>query len=772
MRAQIVVALTGLAALVAATPAIYAPKANVVHPRQGTPTGSLPPCAQVSVILEDYDKDGPVPTSVPAQIAYECVNSIPLNVTSAKGILWDLPIYVAWQSTLTVLKDPPQEYVDKVQPPVDILGGLEEISADIDAGVIKSEYQFAWRIYSLFGAAHDGHFAYIMDILGYAFQWGRTVPLVSVSEDGSKLPAVFAYYDVLGLHFKNISYTPSPIIAINDQEVDGFLEDLSQQGGLQDRDALFNNLFFSLAQASLSSAGSATGFFNGGGRGRYIYPGPTTTFEFANGTKYTIENYARTYFSFKNVTTGEDFAKKFIYSGGESQTQNSRPNLVEPSSRSASAASGSVGVAAPPPGYPKPIVPGPANIINGFYIDASGYEDVAVLQVPSFVGSGNLEAPFQATSQEFLARAANDGKTKLIIDLQANGGGTILQGYDLFKQLFPSLDPYGANRFRYSEAVDLIGQSFSAYGSKFPREEGLKNATLRYIQSSYFDYHTDMTVDAKPFESWAQKAGPNLVNGDNYTTLGRWNLSDTFIYFQSGINITGYGPASNVSFGERFQPENIVLVTDGYCASTCTLFSEFMIQQAGVKTIAFGGRTNAEPIQAVGGVKGANIYQWSFIQNYATDAIALASAERKEEYENSVLKEYKNLRVLNRAYAYGANVRDALRLGDDSGVPVQFKYDLADCRLYWTPEMTVDATAIWKAAADAQWGNSGKCIGSGGYQTPPPYPGKRAAQGVTTKLTGHAKMQGAQALRRYEALENTFSLETEYQPDMDGFMQP
>lgn len=57
---------------------------------------------------------------------------------------------------------------------------------------------------------------------------------------------------------------------------------------------------------------------------------------------------------------------------------------------------------------------------------------------------------------------------------------------------------------------------------------------------------------------------------------------------------------------QPFKAEDIVIVYDGYCASTCTIFSELMRQQAGVKTIALGGRPNKDIIQAVGGVKGTN----------------------------------------------------------------------------------------------------------------------------------------------------------------------
>jgi hypothetical protein len=252
---------------------------------------------------------------------------------------------------------------------------------------------------------------------------------------------------------------------------------------------------------------------------------------------------------------------------------------------------------------------------------------------------------------------------------------------------------------------------------------------------------------------------PILTRTDDYTSLARWNLSDVYVPYQSGINVTSF---SNLT---RWKPENIVLVTDGYCASTCSIFAELMTQQGGVKTIAFGGRSNANKIQAVGGVKGANVFQWGYIQQYATQAITLNNT-----IQDSALKEYYSGKAISRAYANGINVRDAVRLNDDSGIALQFKYEEADCRLYYTPEMTVNAAAIWKAAADAQWSDPNKCIGNGGYYNP----SKRAAQGKTTKLQpARGQMHGAKALRQLEALEGSFALETEYQRDAgDGFMQP
>ena len=702
--------------------------------------------------------------NVPAGLAMACLSSVPFNATAAKGLMASIRPYLNWQSTLLQLKNPPADYVEKVQPPVDILGGLDKIDEWIDAKRFVNEYDFGWTLYTLIQSAHDGHFTYITESVGQVFSWGRPVPLVSVSEDGVQLPAVFAFADVIGSQFKNISYTPSPVVEIDGEDVFEWLENLSQFGSLQDRDALYNNLFYELAQIGLASGGSTTGMFTGGGRGRFVYPGDTTTLKFANGSEYTMQNYGRPSIDFRNITSGEDLARQWFSmgtSGDETASiktvNDGKTQLISSAAVDALSPSG--------PGYPVPVVEGPGNIINGFFIDAPGYEDVAVLSVPNFVGQSSYETWFQQTTQEFLPKALAAGKTKLILDLQANGGGTILQGYDLFKQLFPDMDPYGANRFRAHEAVDLIGKAYSSVASLGPRVPRLNNGTISSAQSSWFDYHTDMTVDAKPFSSWAEKYGPHELNGDQYTTLARWNLSDPYVpYFSGGINVTGYNSLSNVTGPPKFKAENIVIVTDGYCASTCTIFTEFLTQQAGVKTIAMGGRSNKNPIQAIGGVKGVNNYGFGFIQQQAEMAVRFDPS-----LNSSILaRDYASPLYYQRGASYGVNNRDGLRMNDTSGTALQFIYEEADCRLYYTPEMTVDITAIWKAAADAQWKNSGKCVKGSGYGSQ-----KRDAHEVTTKL-GRRRVHTTQAAAKklVQAFEKSFELETDCKMRGDGFMEP
>lgn len=130
--------------------------------------------------------------------------------------------------------------------------------------------QFGFELYLFSQTTHDGHFVFVPDVIGTVFNWARKTPLVSVSSDGEELPNPFVYTDVLAESFKNASFTPSAIVSINGQDASEYLENWSQYGSLQDRDALYNNVFYELASVSLGGSGAGMGTFSGSGRGRWV----------------------------------------------------------------------------------------------------------------------------------------------------------------------------------------------------------------------------------------------------------------------------------------------------------------------------------------------------------------------------------------------------------------------------------------------------------------------------------------------------------------------
>jgi hypothetical protein len=194
------------------------------------------------------------------------------------------------------------------------------------------------------------------------------------------------------------------------------------------------------------------------------------------------------------------------------------------------------------------------------------------------------------------------------------------------------------------------------------------------------------------------------------TSSSHRNLTDPLITENSGgIYVSGYQNRSNIT-AQPFKAENIVVVYDGYCASTCTIFSEFMRQQAGVQTIALGGRPNTNIIQAVGGVKGTNSFPWSYILGSVEIPFQTQLLHDAAYYANeTALGDYSDLPLL-RATNYVVNARDGIREGDKNETPLHFVYEAADCRIFYTPEMVVDQEAVWKTVADTAFKGQSACV--------------------------------------------------------------
>lgn len=176
-----------------------------------------------------------------------------------------------------------------------------------------------------------------------------------------------------------------------------------------------------------------------------------------------------------------------------------------------------------------------------------------------------------------------------------------------------------------------------------------------------------------------------------------------------GMEIAGYGTLANLS--QPFGAENIILLYDGVCASTCTIASEMLRIQGGVKSVAMGGRPQAGPIQGVGGVKGAQVLDWGSVYYYNQWALE-NGADIITDEQKSTLTRYTDLAV-NRSSAAALNTRDQiLRDNVDDGLPAQFVVEEADCRLYWTLPMVTDISAVWKAVADSAWNGAACAYGN------------------------------------------------------------
>ena len=140
-------------------------------------------------------------------------------------------------------------------------------------------------------------------------------------------------------------------------------------------------------------------------------------------------------------------------------------------------------------------------------------------------------------------------------------------------------------------------------------------------------------------------------------------------------------------------------LTDAMCASTCTLFVEMMHHEAGVRTVVAGGRPQVGPMQAVAGSRGAQYYEAADIDSDTSLAEAINA---------SVTADLPDRNIEFRIDVAGFNLRDQIRRGEN--FPLQFAYEAADCRIFFTLQTFNNYAALWQYAADAIWTNPKLCV--------------------------------------------------------------
>ncbi|MCJ1461623.1 hypothetical protein MMC07_000220 [Pseudocyphellaria aurata] len=648
---------------------------------------SYEPCLLASRAIASFSSlrpSAPLQT-IPAEIAYNCLKSVPIVKHDALRLVTDLAPYFELQSTIGILKKPPSGYL---LPGVYLVGGLERIKSNIENGIYTSEYDFGLDLHTLVLSAHDGHFNFGPDIFSGVFLFRRNQSLASVSRDGLELPKIYLQQDLL--RSENGSFIPSPVISIDGKDAVSFLQDWSfGTFEAQDPDAAYNGMFSSPAA---QSAEFTPRFFASS-----LYPGAATTFTFENGTTRSFPNVAVALIKLKGIKSGKDLYNKVV--------------KAEASATLSSSSAPRSSATPLPTGYPRPVVKHSSNLISGFFLQDSVYNDIAVLSVSAFLRKGSIAEvqEFQRVLQEFLVKAKRSKKTKLIIDLQANGGGFVSLGVELFAQLFPSLPPYSGRNMRANKANAVLGEMISGLNATSQVHEVdleynfTANPVVRLVSTPY-NYREDVLPDGSAtYGSWSQVFGPTVTSHDNFTNVFRSNFSDPL--WINDARLIATGTRDRVGVAQPFAAKDIVIISDGNCASTCATFSEYMKTQVGVPTIAVGGRPQYGPMQGVGGVKGAEVDTLAAFFNGVELAYSQAPPNLLERLNDTVLGEFSHYPTL-RATTARFNFLNNIRRGDTSATPLQFVYEAADCRFFYTAEMLANISTVWTRVAHMAFGNS------------------------------------------------------------------
>lgn len=268
--------------------------------------------------------------------------------------------------------------------------------------------------------------------------------------------------------------------------------------------------------------------------------------------------------------------------------------------------------------------------------------------------------------------------------------------------------------------------------------EGNRTAAINYY-GAVKSYDTTGYVDRNgaPFPSWAEFFGPVANYDDEQTRLFTWDVSDTAFSTAYGRGdeyyaVTGYG-ASAPAPPRPFDPENMVILSNGDCSSSCSSLSHFLKWQAKVKTLALGGRPQTGPMQHPGGIKGATVLE---MPGVVADAVLVYQSglvpESLLEKGNSTslptlvaLSEYLKLRTfdgtgnsisvnyVNSMLGNEADNGNSDLWADKATVPLQYLYEAADCRMFYTANTALSRYSQWINAANQAFGFSNTEIWSG-----------------------------------------------------------
>ncbi|KAF2810488.1 uncharacterized protein BDZ99DRAFT_498614 [Mytilinidion resinicola] len=660
--------------------------ASIASLPSSTPSGSVEPCSLIA-------KYGGAGSRLPAQVAYACLVSVPVDVEGDSQLIDDLKILWEWHSETGWLKNTPSTWE---LGPLDVIKELDAIQGNLSN--YRSEYEVQRDIKSLATRSGNGHFRYQPDIL-QVFAFYRDSAIASISDDGNSLPKVYDATD-LEKQQKESDIKISAISKINGKDIESFLEEIASDSYFTNLDARVNSLFLKEANGSLGS------FYN-----QEAYQEDWTNVTFANGTTKNSQNLAVVYQNITNTTDGPSFYRDFC----RGQISGFRNNSAAPSAilKKATPIEKRASI---PSIYPTSVVEDSTGAVAGYFLDDSGFEDLAILKIATFfphdpTGRASqllLSKTFQFIVAQFMREAAAANKTKLIIDLRENGGGHVHLVLDTLMQLFPGETPFAAHRYRAQEQFLLIGDRVSEIHHN-------ETMSIGFLASGYdvtdtfrhWAYWHFLDVNNKNFASWKEFYGPHTYNNDTFTTTIRYNLSNSDRI--STLPPDGF-PISNTTKAQfQFSVDNTVMMLDGLCGSACAFFHEELKNVAGVKSVVIGGRPQTGPMQALGGTKGGEVISTVQVQKYGEIMLEATKLLGATTLSGTVIEKLANTNQALVRIGDGQSciqTQDEIRKGDDTEAPLQYTYEAADCRLWLTSEMLFNPTAAWEAVWSAHTNNS------------------------------------------------------------------
>ncbi|CAG9942940.1 unnamed protein product [Clonostachys rosea f. rosea IK726] len=343
--------------------------------------------------------------------------------------------------------------------------------------------------------------------------------------------------------------------------------------------------------------------------------------------------------------------------------------------------------------------------VSGYYFDEN---QLGVLSIPSFDTDENSSETFDLAVASFINQTRSRGAKRIVIDLTGNGGGTLWMGYDTFRHFFPKKVPNLLWRTRAHSALNVLGSVLGWSGAQNTSYEDVPDINYQYGSKP----------DLTKFSSWKEFYGPRELKNDKFTSAATYDFTDKKLAGELGFYLAGYG--DNIpDYDEAFPAENIVLLVDGGCGSTCSSFSTLMKHVANVRTVAVGGIPEYGPMQGVASTRGSMMREWNYFGDaitYIRSVLEAVDESDKEDTYSKIGISSSDVDNLPKALADspwtvdGAiNMFDTIQAGNQD-TPRQFLYEASACRIFYTGEMIRDVSKLWQAVGTIAGGDNSTCV--------------------------------------------------------------
>ncbi|KAF7309369.1 hypothetical protein MIND_00307600 [Mycena indigotica] len=649
-------------------------------------------------------------TWVSSKIAHACELNVPFDKARSESVIDSVLKSLQYYSLETWFLDSPNPLIPHHVNVRALLEGVQKRTATVG---YKTDWDFNLAITDAFNREADGHTLFVA-ICTEAFSWNLPFSIATLADSPFDLVAhptflvnydfpnsgragLEDYYESIGVHVRPLD--GARILKINGVEASTYLVNLATES------SIYNGLVGSFETVnprymrlnSRYSADTVSGLFTqevGRFGQRAFYPGAdqvTLELQPAKGRPVTVTiPWAATFIRHGNST--QSFIEQTCLPPASQDASAARRRREEKRLATSVSSMNGKRKAVIAPDTPEKLrkqasdqrgFAGSGNTVQptlksfGHFITLDIYQleqhpNVGVVYFEQFEPSDDtgFNEYFDGISNTLfsgLTALKAAGVKHVLLDISGNRGGFIFAGAISLWSLWPKdLYPGFPAVFRDS---DLIR-----------RQSAVAAQTENFNSEYLFEFYRDLEYNLlKNNSQFMDPPVPQVVNG----------VKDA--YSKQFFDDFGEGSSSVTSFTEPpFSGQDFVIVSNGICASTCSIFSSYLYQKHGVRSAVFGGTPAAIISQFDGGIKGSEVTDYDSIL-FELETLGLQNDPAAPQ-------------PLPIQVSFSLNFRNAIPYIDKQNGILEYVYEPATKKYQFTVDQFNRPQKIWEFVADQFWG--------------------------------------------------------------------